>query len=90
MPFYIVSDSSLDWRLVFIQAIKHGFEICNCIICRYSKPSYNGKTICCLYKKCGTLKYPQITQAKICEYYSFLDSTDEFDMDLIHYSIIRK
>lgn len=53
----------------FAVALQSGYDIKNCNLCKYHKQGYDEPIFCCLYKKCGTPKYPEQLEADSCEYY---------------------
>ena len=55
----------------YLIARNNGFIIKTCCFCKYYKKNNTGlgSFICCLYKKYGTPRYPEINKALNCNYY---------------------
>lgn len=54
----------------YMIARQNDLQIRTCYLCKYWKHNdFDGLSICCLYKKCGTPQYPETNEAITCSYY---------------------
>lgn len=77
---YIIGTEPINWDWAFLEFIKRGVNIKNCIICKYSAVtsfSFNDVRICTLYKKFGTPRNPPITTANTCQYFRRIKDTNQ-------------
>ncbi len=69
---YIIGTEAFSWSWAFLEFIKRGVNVKNCLICKYScnsSMSLIEERICKLYKKLGTPRHPEIRTAKTCQYF---------------------
>lgn len=66
---YIISDKPISFDWCFIEFIKKGIKVTNCLVCKYTYITMLGDRICTLYKKFGTPMHPPIYTAKNCQYF---------------------
>lgn len=53
-----------------VTALNMGYDIKNCILCKYQKTdSFGGERFCCLSKKFSTPTYPDQSEANRCQYF---------------------
>lgn len=65
----IASNVSINWLWAFSEFQKKGLNVRNCLRCKFCKHTLMSDRICVLYKKFGIPKYPEIKQARPCQYY---------------------
>lgn len=57
----------------FLEFVKRGVNVKNCMICEYYSASFARGSLCTLYKKYGTPRTPKTVYAKNCQYFSCID-----------------
>lgn len=76
---YVTCPVPFMWQWAFIEFVKRGVDVKNCLICKYSAVSsqfLREERICTLYKKYGTPRHPGITVGKTCKYFRRIDVSD--------------
>lgn len=57
------------YELGLVKAAEMGYSVRNCLLCKYRRDTLLESNFCCLYKKCGTPKYPKCGEAINCQYF---------------------
>ncbi len=85
--YYIVAPFEFDWGWALLEFVKRGVDVKNCLICKYCSKTLDGR-ICTLYKKFGTPRQPQTTEAKKCKYFRLISDAPmiRFDCNVEYWS----
>lgn len=67
---YYIKDNRTVLEYGFVTAIKMGYNIKNCMLCKYCRPGFDELIFCCMSKKYGTPKSPKQAEANKCIYYN--------------------
>lgn len=80
---FITCSESFSWSWAFLEFIKRGVDVKNCLVCKYSSMtsmSLIEERICTLYKKFGTPRHPGINTAKTCQYFRRIKEANQNTM----------
>lgn len=87
----IVSDTPIDKLWAFFEFQRRGLNITSCFRCKFSRNTENGESLCALYLKCDTPKFPDFNYAKSCSYYKLAtENAVEIPIDNLSPSSIYK
>ena len=83
----VVLDSYQTGLLYFV---KKGYDIKNCILCKYRKYNdYYNKSICVLYKKLDSPAFPRQIQAKTCPRYEMYPEWEKISIEELQNEVLE-